>query len=301
MTLAAHPQVPGPGAGLRERAEAEAARLPALLARATRLAGAVLLGQHGRRRAGLGDDFWQYRPVQEGDQRRQIDWRRSARSDAEFVREREWQIAQTVMMWVDPAASMRFSSDKTLPEKADRAQLLALAGAIVLDRGGERIGLTGHALPPRRGAAQIARLAGMLIAAPEAGDYAAPDARGLPARSQALFLSDFLGDLGAVQRAVGEAADRGVGGVLLQVLDPAEEAFPYHGRAIFESVGGTLAHETLKANDLRDRYLERLAARKDALRGLCRAAGWEYVCHHTDASAQAALLHLYRLLGEGAR
>ncbi len=288
-------------ADLRSRAEAEAARLPALLARADRLAGAVLLGQHGRRRAGLGDDFWQYRPVQEGDQRRQIDWRRSARSDAEFVREREWQIAQTVMLWVDGAASMRFASDAALPEKADRAQLLALATAILLDKSGERVGLSGHALPPRRGAAQIARLATILSAKGDGADYAAPDARGLLPRSRALFISDFFGDLDAVRAAVGAAADRGVGGVLLQILDPAEEAFPYRGRAIFESVGGTLAHETLKASDLRDRYLERLAVRKDALRSLCRATGWDYICHHTDASPQAALLHLYRTLGEGAR
>jgi len=291
----------GQSAHLRTRAEAEAARLPPLLARADRLAGAVLLGLHGRRRAGLGDDFWQYRPVSEGDQRRQIDWRRSARSDAEFVREREWQIAQTVMLWVDGGASMRFASDKDLPEKADRAQLLALAAAIVLDRGGERIGLTGHALPPRRGAAQIARLATMLTETRGAADYAAPDARGLPPRARALFVSDFLGDIEPVRTALTSAADRGVRGVLLQVLDPAEEAFPYRGRAIFDSIGGTLSHETLKAGDLRARYLERLAARKDALRELCRATGWDYACHHTDSSPQTALMWLYGALGEGAR
>lgn len=288
-------------ASLRQRSEAEAARLPALMARADRLASAVLLGQHGRRRAGLGDDFWQYRPVQEGDQRAMIDWRRSARSDSQFVREREWQIAQTVMLWVDDAASMHFSSDKGLPQKADRAQLLALAAAIVLDRGGERVGLSGHALQPRRGQAQITRLALMLSSAEGADDYSVPDARGLPAQSRALFVSDFLGDIDGVRDALTEAADRGVRGVLLQVLDPAEEAFPYRGRAIFQSIGGTLAHETLKADDLRARYLERLAARKEALRALCHNVGWEYSCHHTDASPQAALLWLYGALGEGAR
>lgn len=285
-----------PSATLRARSEAEAARLPALLAQARLLAGSVLLGQHGRRRAGLGDDFWQYRPVQEGDQRRQIDWRRSARSDAEFVREQEWQIAQTVMMWVDGASSMRFSSDNALPQKADRAQLLALAAAILLDRGGERVGLTGHALPPRRGGAQIARLAGMLAGGEAQADYSAPDARGLPPQSHALFLSDFLGDFDGIQTALTGAADRGVRGVLMQVLDPAEEVFPYRGRAIFESIGGTLSHETLKADDLRERYLSRLAERKDALRRLCAVTGWQYHCHHTNASAQSALLWLHGAL-----
>src|SRR5690606_35476281 len=88
-------------AHLRELSEAEAARLPPLLARAEKLAGTVLLGEHGRRSAGLGDDFWQYRPAQVGDPVRLVDWRRSARSDTQYVREREWQIAQSVILWVD--------------------------------------------------------------------------------------------------------------------------------------------------------------------------------------------------------
>src|SRR6056297_2077552 len=215
---------------LRPRAEAEAARLPPLLARAEHLAGTVLLGEHGRRRAGQGDDFWQYRPVQQGDSRRMIDWRRSARSDAQFVRQREWQIAQSVMLWVDGAASMRFASGKDVPEKADRARLLALAVAVLLNRGGERVGLTGQALPPRRGEAQIARLAAALTGGDAQDDYASPDTRGLPAHGRALFVSDFLGHFDPVRRALTEAADRGVQGVVLQVLDPAEEAFPYRGR-----------------------------------------------------------------------
>lgn len=286
-------------APLRSRAEAEAARLPALLARAEHLAGTVLLGEHGRRRSGLGDDFWQYRPVQPGDSRRTIDWRRSARSDSQFVRQREWQIAQSVMLWVDNAASMRFASDETLPQKAERARVLALAVSILLIRGGERVGMTGQALPPRRGEPQIRRLTEALTR--EGGeDYASPDTNGLMAHGRALFISDFMGDIAAARVALSEAADRGIGGIVLQVLDPAEEAFPYRGRTIFESVGGTVAHETLKANELRDRYLARLAARKDELAKLCRVTGWQYRCHHTSQSAQSALLWLYGAFARGA-
>ncbi len=286
-------------ASLRGRAEAEAARFPPLLARAEQLAGSVLLGEHGRRRAGVGDDFWQYRPLQQGDPRRLIDWRRSARSDAQFVREREWQIAQSVMLWVDSAASMRFSSAPELPEKVDRACLIGLAAAVLLLRSGERVGMIGNALPPRRGEAQIMRLATILSSEGAAEEYGAPEARGMLPHSRALFISDFMGDMAPVRAALTKAADRGVRGVLLQVLDPVEEAFPYRGRAIFESVGGTLAHETLKASDLRDRYLERLAARKAELEHLCAATGWRFGCHHTSQSAQSALLWLYRAIEDG--
>lgn len=285
---------------LRARAEAEAARLPPLLARAEQLAGAVLPGGHGRRRPGQGDDFWQYRPLQPGDTRRMVDWRRSARSDAQFVRQREWQIAQNVMLWADAAPSMRFASDSALPQKADRARLLTLALAVLLLRGGERVGLLGNPLPPRSGQAQLHRLAGLLAQDAMDADYGAPQAAGLIPHSQAAFVSDFLGDPAPLHAALTTAADRGVRGVLLQVLDPAEEAFPYRGRAIFESVGGTLSHETLKAGALRARYLDRLAERKHSLRRLCAATGWQYGEHHTDQTAQSALLWLYHALDGGA-
>jgi len=285
-------------APLRGRAEAEAALLPPLLARAEHLAGAVLLGEHGRRRAGLGDDFWQYRPVMPGDERRHVDWRRSARSDSQFVRQREWKISQSVMLWVDRAASMRFASEASLPEKSDRARLLSLATAILLIRGGERVGLTGGTMPPRRGQPQVMRLAEALTQGSDE-DYSTPDIRGLPAHGRALFVSDFLGDIASVHTSLTAAADRGVQGILMQVLDPAEETFPFRGRTIFESVGGTLAHETLKAGALQTRYLERLADRKAELAQLCLATGWQYHCHHTQASPQAALLWLYRAFDRG--
>lgn len=283
---------------LREKAETQAARLPALLARAEHLAGAVLLGEHGRRRAGLGDDFWQYRPAQSGDSRRMIDHRRSAMGDVQFVREREWQIAQSVMLWVDQGASMRFASTTNLTTKAERARVLGLACAILLVRGGERVGLSGTRLPPRRGNPQILRLADMLSEDAEE-DYAPPEHRAMVPHARAVFISDFMGDIAAVRTALTKAADRGVRGVLLHVLDPAEEAFPFRGRTVFESMGGTIEHETLKAADLKERYLERLATRKAELQHLCSVAGWQYGLHHTDSSAQAGLLWIWRALDGG--
>ena len=279
---------------LRLRAERLGQSLPPLLAQAEHLAATVVLGEHGRRRAGMGDEFWQYRPAHAGDAARMIDWRRSARSDSPFVREREWQAAQAVTLWCDGARSMGFTSDRGRPTKGDRAALLALALGVLLLRGGERVGLWGDAVPPRSGRAQIDRLAQALSPTDRAEDYGMPDATALAAQGRAVFLSDFLGSLDGVEAALARAADRGVRGALVQVLDPAEEDFPFDGRTIFESMGGTLAHETLRAGDLRARYLDRLAARKDRLAQLARASGWHYHCHHTGQGAQAALLWLYQ-------
>ena len=282
-------------ARLRQGAEELAQPFPPLLAAAEHLAASVLLGEHGRRRAGMGDEFWQYRASMPGDERRMIDWRRSARSDAEFVREKEWQAAQSVMIWVDPTRSMGFASAKH-PEKGHVARILALAASVLLIRAGERVGLTSLAAPPRTGQLQLLRLAAALAENSEE-EYGAPELRGVLHHSRAVFVSDFLGDLAPIETALTKAADRDVKGAILQVLDPAEEAFPFDGRTIFESMGGSISHETLKAGDLKGRYLERLAERKARLGDLARRTGWQYHLHHTDGSATSALLWLHGALG----
>lgn len=284
---------------LRTQAETLGQSLPALLAEADRLSATVSFGEHGRRRAGQGDEFWQYRPAHQGDSARMIDWRRSARSDATFVREREWQAAQSVTIWVDPARSMTFSGDKGRGSKTDRARLLALAIAALLLRGGERVGLSGDRATPRTGRGQLLHIAQALTDQTDA-EYGTPDPGGIVSHGRAVFLSDFLGNIDDVETALTMASDRGARGVLMQVLDPAEEDFPFDGRTIFESMGGTLRHETLRAGDLRQRYLDRLAERKARLGALAHAVGWHYHCDHTGHPAQAALLWLYRAL-EGGR
>ncbi|NNK79539.1 MAG: DUF58 domain-containing protein [Litoreibacter sp.] len=258
-----------------------------------------MLGEHGRRRAGIGDEFWQYRPAEHGDGLRDIDWRRSARSDAHFVRQKEWQAAQSVMLWVDDARSMTFTGGPDRPTKGHRARVLALSLCVLLNRAGERFGLANHDMPPRRGAAQLNRLAIDLMSAGDSADYGTPNARVLPAGSRAVFLSDFLGDIAAVEEALTSSADRGVEGALVQILDPHEETFPFDGRTVFESMTGAVEFETLKANALRDAYLERLAARKQQLQELTQRTGWRYTCHHTSSGAVSALLWLFQSLERG--
>ena len=110
------------------------------------------------------------------------------------------------------------------------------------------------------------------------------------------MFSDFLGDIDPVKKALTSATDRGVQGVLVQILDPSEESFPFDGRTIFQSMAGALEFETLKAKSLRDTYLARLTQRKDDLGALCRRTGWRLYIHHTDRPAEPALLWLYQAL-----
>ena len=155
---------------------------------------------------------------------------------------------------------MAFTGSKDRVPKADRARLLGLALAVLLLKGGERVGLLPD-MPPRMGRAQLEPLT-LALAADDATDFGTPPTGAIPARSQAVFLSDFLGPTEELERTVAHAVAQRVRGVLVQILDPVEEEFPYQGRSIFESMSGALRHETLRANDLQARYRDRLAARK---------------------------------------
>lgn len=280
----------------RLEADKLSARFPALLVHAERLAASVVSGVHGRRRAGPGEDFWQFRPAIDGDNWRNIDWRRSGRGDAPFIRQQEWQSAQSVYLWIDRAASMDYAGDKNRESKSYLAHLLGLATAILLGRGGERVGLIEDPDPPRIGQQQVDRITAQLAARGPLQDYGIPASRNFAKGSRALFLSDFLGDWEVISSRIRQAADQGVAGALVMILDPTEESFPFDGRTEFRSMSGTVRFETLRAKGLREAYLGRLTERKSALEELCRNVGWHQRLVHTDDSALDVLTWIFHAL-----
>ncbi|MFI0396122.1 DUF58 domain-containing protein [Paracoccus jiaweipingae] len=277
-----------PAPDLRPRAEALAAGLPALLLAAERLAAVLAPGAHGMRRAGSGEDFWQYRPAAPGDSARSIDWRRSARSDARFVRDREAQQAQSAALWLDPAPGMDWRGGPGRPTKRDRAALLALALGLVLLRGGERVAALGQ--PPRGGAAQATRLAAGLIP----GTALRPGAdAGLRPGSHLVLFSDFFDDVAVYTDFLESAARSGLTGLLVQVTDPDEDSFPFQGHIHFAGAGPDgPARLTRDAGGLRAAYLARLAQRRDNLRDLAARCGWRFEQHDTQSDPAPALARM---------
>src|SRR5579863_6184765 len=124
-----------------------AAAMPRLILEARRVAATVVHGLHGRRRAGPGENFWQYRRFVSGEPASRVDWRRSARDDHLYVREQEWEAAHTVWIWPDRSPSMAFASQLVTESKLYRTLVVALALAEILVQGGERVGIPGLMQP----------------------------------------------------------------------------------------------------------------------------------------------------------
>jgi uncharacterized protein (DUF58 family) len=287
--------------GLEATRAAELAhRLPLILARARDIAASLVHGAHGRRRAGMGDTFWQYRPFASGEESQRIDWRRSARSDQLFVREREWEAAHNCFVWIDVTASMAFKSALAGDFKIDRAAVLGLALADALVKGGERAGALGLSAPTASRDVML-RLGELFAQAAASGEaQKLPPAIPLPPKARVVLISDFFCDVEALAHRLAAFSNAGARGALLMLLDPAEEAFPFAGETLFRDPLGGDAFRAGEARALREAYGAKLAEHKQALSEAARRAGFLFLVHHTDRPAAEAALALLMGLGEGA-
>jgi uncharacterized protein (DUF58 family) len=288
--------------GAALRAEALAARLPPLVVAADRVAATVLQGAHGRRRTGSGDAFWQFRPFLPGDPVSRVDWRQSAKSDRLFIRETEWEAAQTVCLWSDASRSMEHVFSRGRPTKRERADLLLSALAALLLRGGERVRLidAGGTLAPRNhaGRAGLTAVVESLATIGKSGALPKPDPS-LPRHARVVLIGDFLAPLEEVNAAIALLAGWPLHGHIVQILDPDEATLgeanrAFAGRVRFEwGADGVLIP---RVEAVRAEYLARLARHREGLAGIAAAAGWTVLTHHTDHPPEAALLALWQAL-----
>ncbi|SON56557.1 hypothetical protein HDIA_3016 [Hartmannibacter diazotrophicus] len=274
-------------------ARALAAALPDLLVEARQVANSVSVGWHGRRRAGVGEDFWQFRPFNFGEPARRIDWRRSARDEHLYVREREMETAHTVWLWADLSPSMRYRSTASGIFKRDRAVILMVALAELLARSGERVGLLGHghAVASRMAAEQLAMKMSHLDE-----ETQRPTTTGVRRFHEVVLFGDFFEDQNGLAADLTRLAGAGARVHLVQILDPAEETFPFGGRTEFRDPESGERLTAGRAEAWRDLYLEKLAGLRDLLRQETRRPGWSFVAHHTDRAPSEVLLALHQRL-----
>ena len=280
---------------LQHEADILAEGLPPLLVAAERLASAASLGVHGRRKAGIGEDFWQFRRYRSEDSRTSIDWRQSAKSQHLFVREREWDAAQSIWFWRDASAGMRFASGNVT--KLARANLIGLALAALLVKGGERVALFGEAEPPSTSRFGLRRMAHQLETNPR--DISLPPEGTVTRNGHFVWLSDFLSPLEEIEAVMRRLSLSAVHGSLVHIIDPAEEDFPFSGRTRFEDARGAESEILGRAESVAPAYRARFKAHGEAVAALGARFGWNIISHRTDKPPQTALIALYAQLGGG--
>lgn len=276
----------------RRDAESLAAPFPSLLVEAERVAAIVAQGAHGRRRAGQGETFWQYRPYDISDAATSIDWRRTARGQDVYVRDNEWEAAQSVWLWADDNPGMDWGSSNKLPTKSDRAKVLSLALAALLTRSGERCAVMGAQSRPQTGRVGMERVSeGLSLKTQTIDSLDHP----FPAHVKLMLASDFLRPLETWTAQLSKLSSRPAGGVILHIIDPSERDFPFRGRMEFRLPGAlnNLPFMLGRAERAKAQYKDIFTAHLAGLDNLARRLGWPLIRHYTDSSPVPALTALY--------
>ena len=283
-------------AGLTRDAAVLSEILPHLVIEAKKVSAQLTMGVHGRKRAGPGEEFWEFRPFTAGESASRVDWRRSARDDRLYVREREWQSASNHWLSIDLSRSMQFRSKLGNQPKRDRALVLGLALADMLVHGGERVGLLGatNAMAARGIILRLADAILRLKPEPEADSIP----RDIHAKRQdhLIIISDFIQPLDFIRERLARIAGRGHRATLVLIRDPAEEAFPFSGEIEFEGLEADSFWRVGEASDIAAAYRARITAHGAELRRMALSHGFGFVRHHTDRPASEAILAIAALI-----
>jgi uncharacterized protein (DUF58 family) len=278
--------------GARKLADA----MPRLILEARRVASTVIHGLHGRRRAGPGENFWQYRRFVSGEPAQNVDWRRSARDDHLYVREREWEASHTVWIWPDRSPSMTFASALASDSKLERSLVVAFALAEVLVQGGERVGVPGL-MRPTASRNVIEKMAESILHDPTERASLPPSFAPSPL-SEIVMLSDLWSPIADVRSTIAQLSATGAHGHVVQIVDPAEESFPYSGRVEFIEPEGAGSVTAGRAETWRNDYQNIVARHRAAVRAETDLRGWSFAIHRTDRPASELLLVLHSRMGD---
>jgi uncharacterized protein (DUF58 family) len=268
-----------------------AASLPRLVLEARRIAANVIHGLHGRRRAGSGESFWQYRRFVSGEPSSRVDWRRSARDDHLYVREQEWEAAHTIWLWPDRSPSMAFASRGARDSKLERTLIVSFALAELLVAGGERVGIPGL-MNPTSSRSVIDKMAQAMLH-DDAIRLSLPPSFVPSALAETVVLSDFWSPISEIRNMLAGLSSSGAHGTLVQVVDPAEETFPYSGRIEFVEPEGFGVITAGRAERWATDYVARVALHRDQIRDETNKLDWLFTTHTTSRSAAELLLFLH--------
>lgn len=287
-----------PGRHETESALSLASRMPHLVLEARRVAANLAHGIHGRRRAGVGETFWQFRPFVAGEAAQRIDWRRSGRDDRLYVREREWETAQTVWVWVDRSASMGYASELAQAPKIERAIVLGFALADCFVEAGEKVGMLGL-MPPRATRRIAETMAQTMVADRLSMEESLPPGAAIAPQHEAILISDFLSPVREIAATVEGISSRGARGHLVMIVDPVEETFPFQGQAVLHDLEDGISLRIGDAASWGRVYRDRIEQHRGELQELAHRRGWTLTIHRTDRPASEAALRVLTLVSAG--
>jgi uncharacterized protein (DUF58 family) len=278
--------------------------LAPLRIRARVVAEGVYAGAHRSARKGAGVEFGGHRAYVPGDDLRHLDVRSLLRHDHLLVRQFETETDRALRLVVDATASMAYRGSRAPGAKLAWSALVAAALARIAVRSGDPVGLgfIGGArgvrpVPVSGGREAFERVVDALEAQTAEGDASADPvaldralaglARTARRGSVVVVFSDLLDLPPEAAERMSAIATRGRVLVVVQVLDPDEELFPFDETVRLRSLEGGVTVES--DGEAKPRYLAALASLKEGFRRTLVGRGATFLSMTTDQEPVAAV------------
>ena len=281
---------------MRLKAEELSNKIPSLYVKADRIANTIWEGIHNRNKDGLGDNFWQFRKYEYGDPAHLIDWKKTAKSNETFIQEKELQTLQNFVIWRDTSKSMNFRSSESIDTKLYRANLFTLALTIILSKSGENIVLNGLKSELLKGGDAVNFVSNQINEKVTDSYKSSPNINEIKNNSDVILIGDFLNNINETEKTIKELSNRGINGIIIQILDPAERFFPYKGRINFNGLEGEKNILIGKAESVRNDYKKAIKIHIEKLEKLITSYSWKYILDNSEQDASISLQNICNTL-----
>ena len=281
---------------MRLKAEELSNKIPSLYIKAERIANTIWEGMHNRNKDGLGDNFWQFRKYEYGDPAHLIDWKKTAKSNETFIQEKELQTLQNFVIWRDTSRSMDFRSSESIDTKLYRANLFTLTLTIILSKSGENIVLNGLKSKLLKGGNAVNFVSNQIDEKVTDSYKSSPNVNEIKNNSDVILIGDFLNNIIETEKTIKELSNRGINGIIIQILDPAERFFPYKGRINFNGLEGEQNILIGKAESVRNDYKKAIKIHIEKLEKLITSYSLKYILYNSDQDESIYLQNICNTL-----
>ena len=114
--------------------------------------------------------------------------------------------------------------------------------------------------------------------------------------SHVILIGDFLNNLADTKKVIKQLSDRGINGIIIHIVDPAEKSFPYRGRINFNGLEEEQNILIGKAESVRRHYKKAINLHFENLEKLAISYSWKYFLSTSDNEANISLFNICNTL-----
>lgn len=272
---------------------AELARLQGLDIKARSIVEGYVSGLHKSPFHGFSVEFAEHREYVPGDDLRYVDWRVYGKSDRYYLKQFEEETNFACHVLLDASESMLYKSEKAAMSKLDYAKCVAAAIGYMVLRQQDAVGLVTfderirELVRASSQASHLGQICHILENTPARGETSVGSILGelaerFPHRSLVVLISDLFDDTDRLMHGLKHLLHGRHDVLVLQVIDPDEEDFPFREPTLFKGLEN-LPSEQTDPRALREAYRAEFGHFLRSVKGICQNLELDYALLRTDA------------------